>query len=148
MVKYFWQEKSLADMSPQEWESLCDGCGKCCLVKLQDEEDDQVYYTDIACRYLDLSTARCSDYTNRLRNVPACLNLTPANLADCYWLPESCAYRRIDEGRGLPQWHPLIAGRQDATRTEGRSVAGRVVSEDTVDEDDWQDRVIYWVEEQ
>lgn len=144
-MEQFWRNKSLEQMSQAEWESLCDGCGKCCLVKLQDADTDEVYYTDIACRYLDLASARCRDYSNRLRNVPACLNLTPANLADCDWLPETCAYRRIAEGRELPLWHPLLTGKADSSVRAGHSVAGRAVSEEFVHEDDWQDRVVYWV---
>ncbi len=145
----FWQAQDLKSLTRSQWESLCDGCGKCCLHKLQDEDDDQVYYTDVACRYLDPQTARCTDYTSRLQNVPGCLNLTPATLYDCYWwLPPSCAYRRLAEGKNLPAWHPLISGQADSVVTAGHSVANRSVSESELDEDLWQERVVQWVTEE
>lgn len=142
----FWRRLSLEQLTREQWESLCDGCGKCCLHKLQDDEDDTVYYTDVACRYLEPDTACCSDYGNRLRNVPECLNLTPSVLAESYWwLPASCAYRRLSEGKPLPVWHPLLTGDPRSVARAGHSVRGRVVSESQVEEDMWQERVVQWV---
>lgn len=143
----FWQTKTLEEMSHEEWDALCDGCGKCCLHKLQDEDDDQVYYTDVACRYLDLATARCSDYANRLHNVSACLNLRPADVRDFHWLPGSCSYRLLAYGQPLPSWHPLLSGDPSSVVSAGGSVVGRVVSEAALAEADLEERIVYWVEE-
>lgn len=143
----FWQTKNFAEMTTGEWESLCDGCGKCCLVKLEDDDTGEVYYTDVACRYLDSSTARCRDYQQRHHNVPACLNLTPDATFLYDWLPETCAYRLLAQRKPLPDWHPLITGTENSTVLSGRSVAGRVVSEEDIPEDLWQERLIQWVDE-
>lgn len=142
----FWKTKTFAQMSTQEWESLCDGCGKCCLHKLEDEEDGEVYYTDIACRYLDGNNCRCKDYTNRLALVPECLQLRPQDVAQFHWLPATCAYRLLAQGEELPLWHHLISGNPDLIHQLGFSVQGRTVSETSLDEDDYQERVIQWVE--
>lgn len=124
----FWKRKTLAEMSEKEWESLCDGCGRCCLHKLRDDQG-ALSFTNVACRLLDTGTARCSDYAGRHRRVPDCVRLTPEALKDIDWLPPSCAYRRLAEGRDLPSWHPLITGDPDSVRRAGASVSGRVVSE-------------------
>lgn len=143
----FWQDKSLHELSQTEWESLCDGCGKCCLHKLQDEDDGEVYYTDVACRYLDRHSGRCQDYTNRLKNVPACLNLTLANLGDCDWLPATCAYRLVAEGEPLPYWHPLVSGTSLHMHRAGMSVVGQsTISEADVHEDEFEQRIVHWVD--
>ena len=141
----FWQTKTLAQMTPQEWESLCDGCAKCCLHKLQDEEDGEVYYTDVACRYLNLTSARCNAYGDRLTNVPECVALTPDNIQDMPWLPDTCAYKLLHQGQALPAWHPLIAKNSIKMQKKGVSVLGRVVSETWVSPDQYEERVIYWV---
>lgn len=144
----FWQVLPLQQLSERQWEALCDGCGKCCLHKLQDEDDDEdlVYYTDVACGFLDGNSARCSDYSNRLSNVPGCLNLTAENLMECFWwLPPSCAYRRLAEGKDLPNWHPLRSGTAQSVIDAGHSVARRTISEVNVPEDLWQERVVNWV---
>ena len=125
----FWRTKTLAQMSAEEWESLCDGCGRCCLVRFEDEETGEVIPTRAACRLLDCASGRCSDYANRKRHVPDCIKLTPRNVAALTWMPSTCAYRRLHEGRGLPDWHPLVTGDPDSPRRAGVTVAGQVFSE-------------------
>jgi len=122
----FWQVKSLAEMSAEEWESLCDGCGRCCLVKLEDEDTERVVYTDLACHMFDEGTCRCRAYEERLREVPDCVQLTPETVQKIDWLPPSCAYRRLAEGRDLPDWHPLITGDPESVHRAGASVRDRV----------------------
>jgi uncharacterized cysteine cluster protein YcgN (CxxCxxCC family) len=129
MTAPFWQTKTLDEMTPEEWESLCDGCGRCCLHKLRDEETQALSFTNVACRLLDIASCRCSDYQNRFAKVPDCIQLTPAILREVDWLPPSCAYRRIEEGRGLPPWHPLRSGTNETVVTSGASACGRIVSE-------------------
>jgi len=141
----FWLAKKLEQMSQEEFESLCDGCGKCCLHKLEDEDTGDVYYTKVACRYLDHDTSRCQEYTNRQRLVEACAVLTPESVKDTYWLPETCAYRLVAEGIPLFDWHPLVSGDPDSVHTAGISVRGRVVHEESVDIDDLEDYVVRWV---
>ncbi|ACR12530.1 conserved hypothetical protein [Teredinibacter turnerae T7901] len=141
----FW-EMPLTELSPQQWEQLCDGCGKCCLHKLQDEETDELYFTDVACRYLNTDACRCRDYQNRLQNQPDCLAITADNLELLSWLPSTCAYRLRSEGRPLPEWHPLISGTAERMHELGQSVRGRVVSESEVQPDDLEDHVVFWVE--
>jgi uncharacterized protein len=122
----FWKTKSLTDMSEAEWESLCDGCGRCCLIKMQDEETEQFYYTDVACRLFNQTTCRCGDYKNRSEQVPDCVRLTPQNVGELAWMPPSCAYRLLAEGKDLPRWHPLKTGRAESVIEAGASVRGRV----------------------
>ncbi len=125
----FWEVKRLSQMTVREWESLCDGCARCCLVRFEDEETGEVIPTRAACRLLDCDTGRCRDYANRKRHVPDCIKLTPRNVAALTWMPSTCAYRRLHEGRGLPDWHPLVTGDPDSTRKAGVTVAGQVFSE-------------------
>jgi uncharacterized protein len=125
----FW-EKPLASLSRGEWEALCDGCGKCCLHKLEDEDTGEFYATNVACRLLDLSTARCSDYRNRRTFVPDCVRLTPRLAASLAWLPESCAYRLRAEDRALPGWHYLVCGDREEVHRAGASVVGKAIGED------------------
>ncbi len=140
----FWEEVSLADMTGEEWEALCDGCGRCCLLKLQDEDSDAVDYTDVACKLLDLGSCRCGDYANRCRRVPDCVQLTPGNLRNLTWMPSTCAYRLLYEGQPLAWWHPLNSGDPATVAAAGISVAGRVVSERDVDDAELEDHIVEW----
>lgn len=142
----FWKTKSFTQMSSSEWESLCDGCAKCCLHKLEDEDNGDVYYTDIACRYLDTNSCQCQEYEKRQKLVPECLKLRPQDVEQFYWLPSSCSYRLLAEGEDLPLWHPLISGQPLLMHQLGFSVKDKVVSEKSVDLDDYEDHVIRWIE--
>jgi uncharacterized cysteine cluster protein YcgN (CxxCxxCC family) len=143
---WFWERKTLQELSQQEWESLCDGCGKCCLHKLEDEDTDEVYYTCVACRYLDTENGGCRQYKQRLELVPECINLKPEDVENFHWLPSTCAYRLVAEGQPLPDWHPLISGRADSVHRAGISVKGRVYREQDVDVEDLEDYIVHWVE--
>lgn len=132
-------------MSREQWESLCDGCGKCCLHKLEDEDSGEVYYTKVACRYLD-SDCRCRQYPRRFELVPGCACLQPDTVKDYYWLPQTCAYRLIADGHPLASWHPLISGDPDSIHRAGISVKDRVLSEDYVHPDGLEEHIITWVE--
>jgi len=140
----FWRRKALNEMTPEEWELLCDGCARCCLVKLEDEETGEVHYTDVACRLLDAGACRCTDYQGRSRRVPDCLRLTPETVADAHWLPPSCAYRVIAEGGDLAWWHPLVSGSTETVHEAGISVRGKVSPEAEVDEDDLEGHIVRW----
>jgi len=129
MTDEFWKRKSLAEMSTAEWESLCDGCALCCLQKLEDEETGDVYFTDVACRLLDTQTCRCTNYAARAKKVASCLVLSVDEPETFNWLPNSCAYRRLADGKDLPEWHPLLTGDPDSVHEAGISAKGKVVSE-------------------
>jgi uncharacterized cysteine cluster protein YcgN (CxxCxxCC family) len=124
----FWRRKTLAQMTVPEWESLCDGCGLCCLVRFEDE-DDEIIPTRVHCKLFDPQACACTDYANRQAYVPDCVKLTPGNIAQLAWMPLSCAYRRIHEGRDLADWHPLISGDPDSVHRAGVSIRGQTVSE-------------------
>ena len=128
-TKPFWETKSLSQMTVKEWESLCDGCGLCCLVRFEDEDTGDVLPTRVACKLFDPQSCTCTDYQNRHVQVPDCVKLTPDNIDDLYWMPKSCAYRRLNEGRRLPAWHPLITGDPETVHRAGVSVRGQTISE-------------------
>jgi uncharacterized cysteine cluster protein YcgN (CxxCxxCC family) len=141
----FWKEKSLKEMTSQEWESLCDGCAKCCLLKLEDDETGRVYYTDVACQYLSENDCRCTQYVDRNRLVPQCVWLKPENVTEFKWLPQTCAYRLIGEGKDLPWWHPLVSGSTSTVHESGESIRGKIVSEEHVHPAELEERIIHWV---
>jgi uncharacterized cysteine cluster protein YcgN (CxxCxxCC family) len=139
---FFWKNKRLGDLSPAEWESLCDGCGRCCLHKLEDKDTGKIYHTMLACHLLDPYHCRCLKYDKRTRLVPHCLVLTPANTPALDWLPATCAYRLISFGRDLYAWHPLISQNPQSVHAAGISVRYRTVPETVVEFDHWQDFII------
>jgi uncharacterized cysteine cluster protein YcgN (CxxCxxCC family) len=142
-VERFWKRKTLAQLDKEEWESLCDGCGLCCLQKLEDEEDGSVYYTRIACRLLDLQSCRCTDYSNRRASVPDCIELSVRDAAEFKWLPPTCAYRLVGEGKDLPLWHYLVCGDREQVHAERISQAGRMLAEGSVPEQEWEAHLIF-----
>lgn len=144
-VDEFWKRIPLRDMSDAQWESLCDGCGRCCLHKLQDDYTGNVYFTSVACRLLDLERCRCRRYATRQQEVADCVVLDRHNLGALSWLPDTCAYRLLQAGQPLPDWHPLVSGSEDSVFRAGISVRGRVISEEGVHEDDLEDCVVRWI---
>jgi len=134
MTEAFWKRKSLTEMNREEWESLCDGCALCCLHKVQDEDTDEVFYTDVACRLLDMETCRCRDYRNRAKEIAECLVLVADRPSEFKWLPASCAYRRLSQGKDLPNWHPLVTGDPDSVHAAGISILDFAVSENETTE--------------
>ena len=143
----FWRTKTLDAMSDAEWESLCDGCGRCCLVKLEDEDTGRVHYTDVGCRLLDGESCRCRSYPDRKAHVPDCLRLTPETVRETGWLPRTCGYRLVKEGRDLHAWHPLVSGRADSVHEAGISVRGRVAGpEEDFTPRELMNRLVDWPE--
>jgi uncharacterized protein len=142
--KPFWEVKSLNEMTPAEWEALCDGCGRCCLHKLEDIDSAEIYYTRVICRFFDLEQGRCTVYTERTHLVPTCLKLDAALITQLKWIPRTCAYRRLAESQGLADWHPLVCGNQRKMQHAGISVNRKVVSEADIDMDRLEDFVVEW----
>lgn len=139
----YWERYKLDQLNADEWEALCDGCGKCCLNKLEDEETGQVVLTRIACRLLDDATCQCSQYDIRRTLVPECIHLTPTTIPKhAYWLPATCAYKRLWQGKDLPAWHPLVSGNSNAAHEVGISVRGQTLSEMDVPLEEWEDHII------
>ena len=139
----FWERHELSELNHDEWEALCDGCGKCCLNKLEDEVTGEVALTNVACRLLNNETALCRHYANRHSHVPECITLTPRTIeTHHYWLPQTCAYRLRFEGRPLHDWHPLNSGDPESVHRAGVSIRGQSISEELVSEDDWEDHII------
>lgn len=140
----FWRRKRLSEMTAREWESLCDGCGRCCLNKLEDWDTGEIHWTVVACRLLDAGTCRCTDYANRRERVPDCLKLTPEGLGNLGWLPPTCGYRLVAEGRDLRWWHPLVSGDPETVHRAGISVRGRTISEEGLEPEDYEDFLSDW----
>lgn len=142
MRERFWERYSLTELSDSEWEALCDGCGQCCLLKLEDEDSGEIVTLDLACRLLDIRQCRCSDYPNRFARVPGCTKLSLDNLPAFRWLPETCAYRRLHEGRGLADWHPLVSGDSGSVQRAGVGVARFAIPEESVPDEELEDHII------
>ena len=145
-VTEWWHEKSLAELSAEQWEALCDGCAKCCLHKLEDEDSGEVFYTRVRCRYLDEPTCRCSDYARRSVLMPNCIQLQAEAVEDLDWLPSTCAYRLRANGEPLPDWHPLVSGDATAVHRAGISILGRSISDEFVHPDGFDEHIVQWVE--
>lgn len=143
--KPFWQRKSLTDMTTEEWESLCDGCARCCLLKLEDEDSHNVYYTSVCCELLDLLSCRCTEYQQRSTLVPECVTLTPDNLHELDWMPSTCAYRLLKEGKPLPEWHPLVSGKADSAHDAAASIFSYATPENEVEADDLPNYIVEWL---
>ncbi|WP_199500049.1 YcgN family cysteine cluster protein [Methylovirgula sp. 4M-Z18] len=145
MKEPFWKRKTLEELNAKEWESLCDGCGRCCLVKLEDEDTGEVHFTNVACRLFDTETCRCADYKNRAKKVADCIRLTPQQVRTLSWLPPTCGYRLVAEGRDLPWWHPLVSGDPATVAEAGISAHGRVKAmEDDVPFEKLPKHIVQW----
>lgn len=157
-VNKYWESTSLEDMSDSEWEGICDGCAKCCLHKLIDDDqahdalptahiqdDETIHYTSVACHLLDTKACSCTKYDQRTKLVPSCVKLTKANLQDIFFMPPSCSYRRLHEGRGLPSWHPLLnKNKKSAMHKAGMSVRGKTLSDKHIDTEQFEDYIALW----
>ena len=141
----FWETKTLSEMNREEWESLCDGCAKCCLHKLEDEDTGMIHFTRVVCRYLDEKKCRCTVYDKRRKLVPTCLQLEAGELDQLHWMPSTCAYKLLNEGKPLPIWHPLIAGNRKAMIASSNTVTGKVISEEYVPDEGLQEHIVHWV---
>ncbi len=146
MRERFWERYPLGELDVQEWEALCDGCGRCCLIKLEDEDTGELHFTDVVCRYLDTQTCRCTAYAERLQRVPDCLQVSEEIARRYEWLPSTCAYRRLARGEPLPGWHPLLTGTRTTVVDAGVSVRNKVISEALVPEENFEERIVQWVE--
>jgi uncharacterized cysteine cluster protein YcgN (CxxCxxCC family) len=142
----FWKAKRLEEMTAAEWEALCDGCGQCCLIKLEDEDTGDIAVTRLACKLLNIGSCRCSDYENRQAHVEDCVKLTPGDVRRLDWLPETCAYRLIDEGQELRWWHPLVSGTPESVHEAGISVRGAAIGECKVPQDRYPAHIVGWIE--
>lgn len=140
----FWKTKTLAEMTPKEWESLCDGCARCCLNKYEDDDTGKIHYTDVACKLLNTTSCRCSDYPNRAQKVSDCVRLTPEVMPEMNCLPPTCGYRLVHEGKDLYSWHPLKSGDKNSVHEAGMSVRGRVISEEGLSEEEIEARIVKW----
>ena len=143
-IMNFWETKKLSEMTTDEWESVCDGCGKCCLNKLEDEESGEIFFTSVVCDLIDLESCRCTRYSERTTLVPECLDLKQHDFADYNWLPATCAYRLLIDGKPLPSWHPLVSGNQESIKEAGVSISSYAMKESDID--DLEDHIIEWLE--
>ena len=144
MGNNFWETKNLIDMNENEWESLCDKCGKCCVIKLEDFDTQEIHYTNVSCKLLCEKSASCKNYENRKSIVPDCIILSPNNLKDLKWMPETCAYKLLNEGKELPYWHPLLSGNDKEIVNSGNSVKNRVTNENKIKIKDLPDYIFNW----
>ncbi|MCK5190405.1 MAG: YcgN family cysteine cluster protein [Methylococcales bacterium] len=140
----FWETKTLSEMTTEEWESICDGCGKCCLNKLEDEDSGEIFFTSVVCNLIDLDTCRCTRYSERTTLVPECLDLKQHDFSEYNWLPSTCAYRLLVDGKKLPSWHPLVSGSQETVIDAGVSICSYAMKESEID--DLEDHIIEWLE--
>ncbi len=140
----FWEHKALDDMNEEEWEALCDGCGRCCLLKLEDIDTDKLFYTNVVCEYHDNRHCCCTQYSDRSLLVPDCIKVTPEVARTQTWLPDSCAYRLLAEGKPLFDWHPLLSGDPDSVHDAGISIRDRVISEEFVHSDELPEHLVHW----
>jgi len=138
----FWKRKSLSELTDEEWESLCDGCGRCCMQKLEDVDSGEIAHTRVACRLLDCDSCRCGDYANRQKLIPDCVVVRPLDEQKLSWLPSSCAYRRLEEGRDLAHWHPLVSGDINSVHKADVSVRSWALEESSVAPDEWVEHII------
>ncbi len=145
-AEVFWLTTALTDMTKQQWESLCDGCAKCCLIKLEDEDTGDVAYTNVVCQYMDEKSCACTEYQDRNNLVPNCVWLKPDMVDEFFWLPETCSYRLVAEGKDLPFWHHLKSGSRETVHQAGASVKDKVLNEKFIPEDDLEEYVVHWVE--
>lgn len=143
-IMSFWETKKLSEMTTQEWESVCDGCGKCCLNKLEDEDSGELFFTSVVCNLIDLDSCRCTRYSERTTLVPECIDLKQHDFKEYNWLPSTCAYRLLVDGKSLPSWHPLISGTQDTVKDAGVSISSYAMKESEID--DLEDHIIEWLE--
>lgn len=144
-TRQYWEEKSLKEMTRKEWEDLCDGCGKCCLNKIEDEDTGDIFFTNVGCKLFESRTCKCSNYNNRKKLVADCQILTPKKVNSLTWLPSSCSYRRVNEGKGLPDWHHLVSGSKSTIHRAGASLKGKIVlNEQNVK--DLEDHVVDWLD--
>ncbi len=140
----FWETKKLSEMTTQEWESVCDGCGKCCLNKLEDEDSGEIFFTSVVCNLIDLDSCRCTRYSERTTLVPECLDLKQHDFSEYNWLPSTCAYRLLSDGKQLPTWHPLISGSGESVKEAGVSICSYAMKESEVN--DLEDHIIKWLD--
>lgn len=141
----FWLTTPMEKMSHEQWESLCDGCGKCCQVQFLDEEEAMLMQTDVACPLLDTETVRCTNYQDRLKLAPDCMQITPETLDDYFWLPDSCAYKVVARGEDLPSWHHLVSGDPQLIHKLGKSVQGKLINESQLTPQEVEDHIIAWM---
>lgn len=142
----FWETKTLDEMTTDEWESLCDGCGKCCLIKLEDDQTGAIFFTRVVCDLIDLKTCRCTRYTDRCRLVPACIDLKQHDFKDYPWLPATCAYRVLADGGKLARWHPLVSGKRSTVQQAGVSISSFAMKQADLGKVDLTDYIIHWLD--